>query len=148
MQSGLPVRVATFVGRERERAKVADLVAHVRVVTLTGSGGCGKTRLAAEVVGEVASRFSDGACWVDLQGVSEPRLVTTAMSAAMGIHEGPEQAMTDALAEELRARHLLVVLDNCEHLVETCAELVGSLSFGVSAPARTGHQPRAAGRRG
>lgn len=68
MQSGLPVGVAAFVGRERERAKVADLVADARVVTLTGSGGCGKTRLAVEVVGDVASRFPDGACWVDLQG--------------------------------------------------------------------------------
>lgn len=95
MQSRLPVGVAAFVGREPERAKVADLVGDARVVTLTGSGGCGKTRLAVEVAGDVASRFSDGACWVDLQ---------------------------------LHARHLLVVLDNCEHLVEACAELVGKLS--------------------
>src|SRR5918993_764756 len=92
MRSGLPVGVAAFVGRERERAKVADLVADARVVTLTGSGGCGKTRLAVDV------------------------------------HERPEQALTDTLAEQLHARHLLVVLDNCEHLVEACAELVGALS--------------------
>ena len=71
MHSGLPVGVAAFVGRERERAKVADLVADARVVTLTGSGGCGKTRLAMEVAGDVASRFSDGVVWIDLQGVSE-----------------------------------------------------------------------------
>ena len=61
MQSGLPGGVAAFVGRERERAKVADLFADARVVTLTGSGGCGKTRLAVEVVRDVASRFADGA---------------------------------------------------------------------------------------
>ena len=128
MQSGLPVGVAAFVGRERERAKVADLVADARVVTLTGSGGCGKTRLAVEVVGDVASRFSDGACWVDLQGVSEPGLVTAAVGGAVDVHERPGQALTDTLAEQLRARHLLVVLDNCEHLVEACAELVGELS--------------------
>ena len=128
MQSGLPVSVAAFVGRERERAKVVDLVADARVVTLTGSGGCGKTRLAAEVVADVASRFSDAACWVDLQGVSEPELVAQAIGEAVGVHEPPEQALTDTLAEQLRARHLLVVLDNCEHLVEACAELVGSLS--------------------
>lgn len=72
MQSGLPVGVAAFIGRERERAKVVDLVAASRVVTLTGAGGCGTTRLAVEIVGDVASRFSDGACWVDLQGVSDP----------------------------------------------------------------------------
>ena len=128
MQSGLPVGVAAFVGRERERAKVADLVADARVVTLTGSGGCGKTRLAVEVVGDVASRFSDGACWVDLQGVSEPGLVAPAIGGAVDVHERPEQALTDTLAEQLHARHLLVVLDNCEHLVEACAELVGELS--------------------
>ena len=128
MQSGLPVRLAAFVGREHERAKVADLVAAGRVVTLTGSGGCGKTRLAVEVAGDVAPRFSDGTFWVDLQGVSEPGLITPAISAAMRVHEQPGQALTDTLAETLQARNLLVVLDNCEHLVEGCAEMVRTLS--------------------
>ena len=128
MQSGLPVWVAAFVGREPERAKVADLIADSRVVTLTGPGGCGKTRLAVEVVGDVASRFSDGACWVDLQGVSEPGLVAQAIGGAAGVHERPEQALTDTLSEQLHTRQLLVVLDNCEHLVGACAELVGELS--------------------
>ena len=128
MQSRLPVGVAEFVGRERERAKVADLVADVRVVTLTGPGGCGKTRLAVEVVGDVASRFSDGACWVDLQGVSEPGLVAPAIGGAVEVHERPEEALIDTLAAQLHGWHLLVVLDNCEQVVEACAELVGALS--------------------
>jgi predicted ATPase/DNA-binding CsgD family transcriptional regulator len=128
MLSGLPVGVATIVGRERERAKVSGLVADARVVTLTGPGGCGKTRLAVEVVGDVASRFADGACWVDLQGVSEPAMVASAVGGAVGVHERYQQALTDALAEQLRARHLLVVLDNCEHVVAACAELVAGLS--------------------
>ncbi len=127
MPNWLPVGVAAFIGREHERAKVADLLAG-RVVTLTGSGGCGKTRLALEVAGNVASRFRDGACWVDLQGVSEPGLVAPAIGGAVGVHERPDEALVDTLAEQLRARHLLVVLDNCEHLVEACAELVGRLS--------------------
>jgi len=127
-QSGLPAGVSAFVGRETERATVADLVAAARVVTLTGSGGCGKTRLAAEVARDVASRFADGACWVDLQAVNEPGLVAPAIGGAVGIHERPGQALTDTLAEQLHPRHLLVVLDNCEHLVEVCAELVGEFS--------------------
>ncbi len=128
MQSKLPVGVAAFIGRERERAEVADLVVNARVVTLTGPGGCGKTRLAVEVVGDVASQFADGACWVNLQGVSEPGLVAAVVAGALDVHERPEQTLTDTLIEQLHARHLLVVLDNCEHLVGACAKLVGGLS--------------------
>lgn len=107
---------------------MAGLVAEARVVTLTGPGGCGKTRLAVEVTGDVASRFSDGACWVDLQGVSESVLVAAAVGGAVGVRERPGQALADTLAERLRTRHLLVVLDNCEHVIQACAELVGGLS--------------------
>ncbi|MGH2456807.1 MAG: ATP-binding protein, partial [Candidatus Limnocylindria bacterium] len=128
MQNGLPVGMAAFVGRERECVKVAVLVADARVVTLTGPGGCGKTRLAVEVAGDVASGFSDGACWVDLQGVSDPGMVAAAVGGAVGVHGRPAQALVDMLAEQLHARHLLVVLDNCEHVVEACAVLVGDLS--------------------
>jgi predicted ATPase/DNA-binding CsgD family transcriptional regulator len=128
MRSEMPVGVAAFIGRERERAAVCDLVADMRVVTLTGSGGCGKTCLAVVVAGDVAPRFPDEACWVDLQGVSDPAMVTAAVGAAVGVHERTEQALVDALTERLRTRHLLVVLDNCEHLVAACAALVAELS--------------------
>ena len=127
-QSGLPVGVTAFIGRGRDRAQAADLVTRTPVVTLTGSGGCGKTRLAVEVARDVAAQFPDGACWVDLQGVSEPGLVAPALGGVMGIHEQPGQALLDTLVEHLQGLHLLVVLDNCEHLVGACAELVGSLS--------------------
>jgi predicted ATPase/DNA-binding CsgD family transcriptional regulator len=127
-QSRLPVGVAAFIGRERERAEVSDLVADMRVVTLTGSGGCGKTRLAVELAGDMASRFPDGAFWVDLQGVRDPGMVAPAVAAAVGVRERTGQALVDTLAEQLRARQLLLVLDNCEHLVEACAELVAGLS--------------------
>ena len=123
-----PVRVAAFVGREDERARVADLIERSRIVTLTGAGGCGKTRLALEVAGDVASRFPDGVCWVDLQGVSDPAVVAVAVGTAIGVRGRLGQVPTDTLAEQLRARRLLVVLDNCEHLVAACAELVARLS--------------------
>ncbi|MQA63283.1 MAG: hypothetical protein GEU86_17735 [Actinophytocola sp.] len=128
MRSEMPVGVAAFIGRERERARVADLVAGARVVTLTGSGGCGKTRLAGVVARDAAPRFPDGACWVDLQGVRDPAMVAAAVGATVGVHERPGQALADTLTEQLRARQLLVVLDNCEHLVAACAALVGELS--------------------
>jgi predicted ATPase/DNA-binding CsgD family transcriptional regulator len=128
MSSDLPVGVAAFVGRERERAEVGELVAEMRVATLTGSGGCGKTRLAMEVAGDVASRFSDGVCWVDLAGVSEPAMVAPAIAAAMGVRGRSGESLADALTEQARIRHLLVVLDNCEHLLAACARLVSRLS--------------------
>ena len=128
IQSRLPVGVAAFVGRGRERAKLADLVLDVRVVTLTGSGGCGKTRLAVEVTGDVASRFADGASWVDLQGVSDAEMVVAAVAASLDIRERPGQALSDTLVEELLTRYGLVVLDNCEHVVAACAELVARLT--------------------
>ena len=127
MPSWLPVGVAAFIGRESECAKLLELVAGARVVTLTGTGGCGKTRLAMEVAGAAASRFSDGARWVDLQGVNAPELVAPTLGAAVGVHERPDEALVDTLAEQLRARHLLIVLANCEQVVEARAELVGLL---------------------
>ena len=128
MHSGLPVGVAAFVGRERERARLAELIADARVVTLSGSGGCGKTRLAVEIARDVASWFPHGACWVDLQGVSEPAMVAPVVAGAVGVHERPGQALSDTLAEQLRVQQLLVVLDNCEHLLEACATLVAGLT--------------------
>jgi len=128
MRSSSPSVVAAFVGREHERGKVADLVAGTRVVTLVGSGGCGKTRLAAEVVRDLAARFPDGVCWVDLQGVSEPAMVAQALGAVVGVHEHPGQRLAETLSEQLDQRHLLIVLDNCEHLVAACADLVALLT--------------------
>ncbi len=127
LRSGLPVGVSAFVGRGRERATVAELVSGARVVTLTGTGGCGKTRLAVEVAGDVASWFDDGVWWVDLQGVGDPGMVEAAVAAAVGVRERADQALSDTLAGQLRERQLLVVLDNCEHLVEACARLVSGL---------------------
>ena len=124
---GLPVAVSSLVGRERERAEVAELVAATRLVTLTGSGGCGKTRLALEVAHDVAPGFERGACWVELSGVGGPGSVAQALADAVGVREEPGRALVDTLIDKLRVWHGLVVLDNCEHVVGACATLVGEL---------------------
>ena len=123
----MPVAVSTLVGREQERAEVAQLVAETRLVTLTGSGGCGKTRLALEVAHDVAPGFQHGASWVELSGVGGPGSVAQALADAVGVREEPGRALVDTLIARLRVRHLLVVLDNCEHVVGACATLVGEL---------------------
>ena len=98
-----------------------------RVLTLTGAGGCGKTRLALQVAGELVEQFSDGVWIVDLAPLSDPGLMAHTVAAILGVREGPSRSIGDALAEYLRPRHLLLVLDNCEHLIGVCAQLVEPL---------------------
>ena len=124
---GLPVAVSSLVGRERERVEVAELVAATRLVTLTGSGGCGKTRLALEVAHDAAPRFEHGAWWVELSQVGDPDGVAQTHADAVGVREEPGRTLLDKLVDRLGAWHGLVVVDNCEHVVATCADLVGEL---------------------
>lgn len=123
----LPVATSVLVGRERERAAVAERLAGGRLVTLTGAGGCGKTRLAIEVAGDVAAGFEGGACWVELAGVSEPAMVAAALAEAVGVREEPGRELVDTLVGQLRCWHGLVVIDNCEHLADGCATVVAAL---------------------
>ncbi len=120
----MPETLAVFVGRRRERAAVDRLLDEVRLVTLTGPGGCGKTRLAGVVAADGEARFAQGVCWVDLAAVGEPNLVAAAVAEATGAHERAGHGLADTLVGHLQQRQVLVVLDNCEHLVEACADLV------------------------
>jgi predicted ATPase/DNA-binding CsgD family transcriptional regulator len=124
---GPPVAVSTLVGREQERAEVAELVAETRLVTLTGSGGCGKTRLALEVAHDAAPGSGHEACWVALSGVGGAGSVGQALADAVGVREQTGRALAGTVIDRLRVWHGLVVLDNCEHVVEACATLVGEL---------------------
>jgi predicted ATPase/DNA-binding CsgD family transcriptional regulator len=115
--------LTTFVGRTEAVQEVAGLLQGSRLVTVTGPGGVGKTRLAIEVARQQAGRFADGACLVELAAVSEPALVPATVAAALGIPQAPDLSATESLAATLHRLQVLLVLDNCEHLIPAVADL-------------------------
>ncbi|MDX1520365.1 MAG: tetratricopeptide repeat protein, partial [Anaerolineae bacterium] len=125
----LPTQLTRFIGREQEKAEVSRLQATTRLLTLTGPGGSGKTRLALEVATELyaAQDYSDGVWLVELAPLSEPALVPQAVASALGVREIPGQLLTETLVTYLQSKQLLLVLDNCEHLIEACATLADTL---------------------
>lgn len=123
----LPLQLTSFVGREREMAEVEGLVEGARLVALTGPGGCGKTRMALEVAGNLVECFEDGVWLVELASLSDPALVPRAIASVLDVREQPGKSLAHTLSEYLQPRKILLVLDNCEHLVEVCAELLGTL---------------------
>ena len=123
----LPAQPTSFIGRERETAEVQELLARSRLLTLTGPGGCGKTRLALAVAARCLDTVRDGVWFVDLAALTDPRLVPDAVAAVLDIQLPPHHRTQTALVAQLAARELLLVLDNCEHLVESCAALVADV---------------------
>jgi len=139
----LPLQVSSFVGRARELGRAAAALAEARVVTLTGVGGVGKTRLALQVAAEVLPRFREGAWLCELAPVRDPTAVADALAAVFDVAPRAGQSVQQALVEFLRGKQLLVVLDNCEHLLEPAAALVDMLErscpgLGVLATSREG----------
>ena len=124
--SNLPTPMTSFIGRVDDIARVADLLAENHLVTLTGSGGSGKTRLAHRVAAEVGDRHPDGAWWVDLVGVADGALVVAAIGRAVGVPDDPVDPR-GGLARRLAAKDLVLVLDNCEHVLEGCADVAAAL---------------------
>ena len=123
----LPIPLTSFVGRSRERAEVARLLATTRLLTLTGAGGCGKTRLALAVASDLVPVYHDGVVLVELAALADPILVPQAVAAALGVHEEPQRPLIATLIDTLRPKQLLLVLDNCEHLIDACARLAATL---------------------
>jgi len=120
----LPKQITSFVGRKGEQEEVAGRLAEgARLVTLSGPGGCGKTRLAIQVAADVVGRFPHGAWLVDLAAIREPDLVTRTVAATLGVSDSSGRSLTSTLLDHLAGRRLLLILDNCEHLVAACAEL-------------------------
>jgi predicted ATPase len=123
LPGNLPAQVTGFVGRDRELGQIAKALEESRVVTLTGVGGVGKTRVALQVAAEVLPGYADGAWLVDLGGVGDPLSVEEATATALGVQASPTRPLATSLTDFLRAKRLLLVLDNCEHLVEAVATL-------------------------
>src|SRR5437773_3584711 len=125
-----PAQLTSFIGRERETAAVQELLQSTRLLTLTGAGGSGKTRLALEVAGRVGAQYPDGVAWVELAPLSNPELVPHHVADALGVRRDGIRPAGDALLEPLRDWEALLVLDNCEHLVDACARLAEPLLRG------------------
>ncbi|MPY92624.1 MAG: LuxR family transcriptional regulator [Acidimicrobiia bacterium] len=122
-----PVELTSFIGRRAQVDELAGLVGDRRLVTVTGAGGCGKTRLAVEVLSASRDSWSDGVGWVDLSSVADPSRVGDVAAAALGVLVGPVSDPGPALSGGLSGRHLLVGFDNCEHVLDDCGELVEHL---------------------
>lgn len=121
--NNLPVQLTSFVGRDKEVHELTDLISSNRLVTLSGSGGCGKTRLSLQVAADVVTQFSDGVWFVELTSVTDPTQVAAEVANALLLQPGLMQTRLETVKAFLKERTILIVLDNCEHLIEACAEL-------------------------
>jgi len=132
MASNLPSPLTSFIGRQREIAEVKRLLATTRLLTLTGAGGSGKTRLAYELGAEALQEYPDGVWAVEFAPLSDADLVPQMTASALGVPEHPGWSLTESLVQHLRARSVLLLFDNCEHLIPACAALAEALLRGCA----------------
>ncbi|MFN2136807.1 MAG: LuxR C-terminal-related transcriptional regulator [Candidatus Promineifilaceae bacterium] len=125
-RDNLPASLSTFIGRQRELIALDKLLREKRLLTLTGPGGCGKTRLAVRTAGNAAGQYESGVWMVELAALAEPDLIPHAVTAVLGVQEEPGRALLDTLLTFLQERHVLLLLDNCEHLITACAKLAAA----------------------
>ena len=123
----LPADLTRFVGREKQLAELRRLLSTSRLLSLTGSGGVGKTRLAIRFASDLTNEFAGGVWLVDLASLAAPGLIAQAVATVLGVRESPQRSVCDALVDNLRDRELLLVFDTCEHLIDGCAELAEAL---------------------
>jgi predicted ATPase/class 3 adenylate cyclase/DNA-binding CsgD family transcriptional regulator len=128
----LPAQLTTFVGRAAQITEISASLTDNRLVTLTGAGGAGKTRLAIEVAGQMGSQFPDGICYADLAPIAHAEVVPLTVARALGLPDQPGRSITETLLRSVRDRRMLLVFDNCEHLLEACADLVNDVLEGCS----------------
>ena len=125
--TNLPAPLTTFIGRENEQSDVIRLITKHRLVTLTGSGGVGKTRLSLKVGEQGLEDFADGVWFVELAPILDPLLVPRTVAIAIGLRDEPQRPVIDMLSDYLRDKNILIILDNCEHLLDACAQLADTL---------------------
>jgi len=127
----LPVQLTNFIGRRHETTRLREALGANRLVTLTGAGGAGKTRLAVHTAEQLVGEFADGVCYVDLAPVTHPDVVAVTAVRALGLPDQPGRSTMDTLLRFIRGRRMLMVLDNCEHLLDASATLVATLLAGA-----------------
>ena len=127
LSTNLPLQLTSFIGREREIGAIKRLLSKTPLLTLTGSGGAGKTRLALKVAADLLPDFPDGVWLVDLAPLFDPSLVPQTVAVVFDLHPTDNLSLTDALSDYFRQKRLLLLLDNCEHLIEACAKLADTL---------------------
>src|SRR5260221_3689339 len=125
--TNLPLQLTSFIGREGELADVAKLLAQSRLLTLLGFGGIGKSRLSLELGAQVLPDFADGVWLVELATLRDPRLVPQAVATVLGVKEAAGRPVSEALVRHFKDRDMLLILDNCEHLLHGCADLAREL---------------------
>jgi len=123
----LPIQLTSFIGREKEVADVIRLLQHTRLVTFTGPGGTGKTRLSVQVADQLLDQYPDGVRMVELASVFDPLLIPRTTAIAIGLRDEPHRPVIDMLRDYLHDKKLLLLLDNCEHLIEACAQMADTL---------------------
>ncbi|MFZ1321263.1 MAG: tetratricopeptide repeat protein [Ignavibacteria bacterium] len=125
--NNLPVQLTSFIGREKELKQVKDLLSQTHLLTLLGSGGAGKSRLSLQTGADVIDDFANGVWFVELAAVSEPKLLIQTVMSAIGILENPKESPEATLTGYLKDREILIILDNCEHMIDVCAEFTENL---------------------
>ena len=123
----LPVQLSSFIGRKTEILGIREALAGNRLVTLTGAGGAGKTRLAIQIATQIAAEFADGVWYVDLAPITDPDVVPLTTARALGLPDQPGQQTMDVVVRLIRDRRMLILVDNCEHLLDASAELITAL---------------------
>ncbi len=134
VHSNLPVALTSFIGRERELVEIKRLLPGKRLLTITGVGGIGKTRLALQMAAEVMDAYRDGVWLVELGSIADPALVPTSVAQALRIQEKGRTPLMQTLCAHLKSRQLLLILDNCEHLLDACATLASTVLSSAAEP--------------